>query len=147
MYETPVVSSGYMSRSKQSDGPLPPAPEYAKWLATEVEKARISPKEVGYTRVTHWRSFSAPDQLTASAAFAYMRALRKKRVFMPPPLVQVLDAEDYEWITLGRALREVNRSQWQALLETVRIVAGAARDGLGHVAAAEELVMKARQNK
>lgn len=135
-----------MSRPKNEDGTPAPTAEYAAWLAAEVEAAGVTPEDAGYERITHWRAFKR-GELTVSAASAYAQALRKKKVMMPPPITQVLDKEDYEWIILGRALREVNEAQWLRLLETLRLVAGAAQRGLDQLANAEALVSEARRKK
>jgi hypothetical protein len=134
-----------MARTADDDT-TPVAPEYATWLGDEVKRAKVTPEDAGYERITHWRAFTR-GELTLSAARAYAQALRRKKVLMPPPTVQVLDKEDYEWITLGRALREVHEVQWRQLLDTLRLVAGAAQKGLDQLANAEALVAEARRKK
>lgn len=110
--------------SKFSDAKIRPTAEYLELLFQRARAANITPNDIGYksgsaleTRLFRMGERGDPS---VTAANAYARELEKRGVHMPPPVVAIIDDEDYEWISLGRQLREANQGQFTLLLTALR---------------------------
>lgn len=71
----------------------------------------------------------------------YAAAVRLKGGQVPPAWVQVLDEEDYEWISLGRELRESREDYFSTMLAVLRKLAPSSTDIVSAFATLEQLLI------
>jgi hypothetical protein len=93
------------------------------WLALlRAEWKRVDARLRGYSAMTTSRVINGRGKATMSAADEAARALREVGVDMPPPMVRVIDRDDYEWLQAGRALREAAPDLWRRVLDAVHSI-------------------------
>lgn len=138
-----VISFAEMGRAKGDELPRP-APKYIALLQRLVEEHGVKPRDVGRTKMTYSRFFGDAKEKTQTLAMAnrFAEAVRKKGGNVPPSWVQVLDKEDYEWITLGRELRESREDHFVTMLNVLRTLAPSSREVVQAIAKLEELAAK-----
>lgn len=129
-----------MGRPEREDDDSPvPTGRYLRLLQEYCERLGIRPEDVGFSRQTAHRLFKT-DRPTLSAANKFAEAVRKKGGKMPPAHVAILDEVDYEWITMGRELREAAEERFSDVVEILRLYVNAARESSQAMSRLKQLV-------
>jgi hypothetical protein len=119
-----VISCNYMA---SPTGQPVPSPSYVallkkRWDATFGEGGKTAVK-AGKSEHTYGRIFNRRKP-SLKAVLAFARALTREGVSMPPPVVAVVDDEDYEWIKIGRHLRAAAPGRYREVLGLLRDAGG-----------------------
>lgn len=133
----------------EAESELPVHPRWYEILERLVNLHGVTWKDAGYkSPMPHTRMFGTGKRyVTLGAANAYARALRDRGEPMPPPILQVIDQEDYEWITLGRAMRENNPNEYEMMCAVLRQYGKASEEALALKAKFVDLVSALTERK
>jgi hypothetical protein len=110
--------------AKIGDTAIPMDSRYLERLVERAKEAGISASDIGYGgKDVLLHRLQRGGSASVAAANAVARALTRRGISTPPPVVAVIDNTDYEWIDLGRKLREGNISQFTLVLTALRAAA------------------------
>lgn len=148
-----MISSTYMAERDSEDNPRP-SERYLQMLRRMVletfgEKGPrgkraggAAAKKAGRSAQTFSRTFNGVGKPTIRSANRFARALREAGCKVPPPWTPVIDEIDWEWIELGRNLKEASPEKFATLLHLLRIEGGASQTALDIHATIEKIVAK-----
>lgn len=110
--------------AKSEDTKIPMDARYLDLVAERADKAKAWQAITGAksVRVLEHR-FRAKKAGTLSVATvnAIAREVSRRGFPTPPPMVAVIDDDDYSWIEMGRLVREASEPNFQVLLATLRV--------------------------
>lgn len=99
------------------------APEYLDLIAKRLKTTPVDPSDVGSRSgavLGHRLRKQEPGKISVAMVNAIARALSKRGVPTPPPMVAVIDDDDYQWIELGRSVREANKPLWTFVMAQLK---------------------------
>lgn len=109
--------------AKSEEEKIPMDPKYLDRIAERMKEAKVAPQDVGSKSgrvLEHRIRTRGPGQLSVTMINAIARELSRRGYPTPPPMVAVIDEEDYRWIELGRLVREANPSHFRLLLTALQ---------------------------
>lgn len=98
-------------------------PKYLDLIAHRMAKGQVKPADVGAKsgRVLKHRLRSKEQgQLSVAMVNAIARELSRRGYPTPPPMVAIVDEDDYKWIELGRLMREASEPHFRLLLTALQ---------------------------